>query len=124
MAVRPHSLATPEDGLDLDTRQGGAPASATAATELEALRLRIDAAIALLPPSTCSCTNCWLDGCRAVIQAFVVGKPHDHPAAELCRLHEQLELARALDPPRGLHWRDRWLEGRDAAVAAIEGADT
>lgn len=119
MAVRPQELDTPEDGLVLETRSP-APPPAGAAEALAALRERLQEALELRAPEVCSCRDCWEAGCKAVVATVKLGDPHDDPAAELARMYEQLELARALSP-RGLHWRARWEEGRDAAIAVIEG---
>ena len=95
MAVRPQDLSTPEDGLVLNDRLEPAPS----------LLHRISEARTLRPPDSAACRACWQAGLVAALDAMV----KDGPGA-----------ARALDPG-GLHWRACWLEGRDAAIAAVEG---
>lgn len=132
MAVRPQDLATPEEGLELETRTPGPekaqkaepkeespdPGQAEAAVDL--LKDRMREAGPMLPPERESCRDCWRSGHRAAFALIRRATAQGTPAEQLEAILAALDAARALQP-EPLHDPDCWKRGRDAAIAAIEG---
>lgn len=131
MAVRPETLETPERDLSLEMRPGprsGSGSDASDSAELARLRGRLGDLKLVRPPGGLGCRDCWDRGRLAIIAevepAFANPKAGEEPppaGAQLEAVIERLERARTMEP-RGLHWRECWVQGRDAAIAAIEGA--
>lgn len=77
MAVKPHELRTPEQGLDVQTREKAPDPEGVALAELMAVRKRIEAAKVTTPPNPrphCSdCAGAFVRGWRAALEV-VEGK--------------------------------------------------